>query len=43
MEAMTGFRMSHGVISSVTSSVSESCHASALPLRAARAGFGLMS
>ena len=41
--AMTGFRMSHGVISSRTSSVSESCQASALPFRAARAGFGEMS
>ncbi len=42
-EAITGLRMSHGVISSATSSVSDSCQASALPLRAARAGFGLMS
>src|SRR5882724_3902841 len=42
-EAMTGLRMSHGVISRATSSVSDSCQASALPLRAARAGLGLMS
>ena len=42
-EAMTGFFMVHGVSSSVASSVSEACHASALPLRAARAGFGEMS
>jgi hypothetical protein len=42
-EAITGLRMSHGVISRATSSVSDSCHASALPLRAARAGLGPMS
>ena len=42
-EAITGLRMSHGVISSRTSSVSDSCQASALPRRAARAGLGEMS
>ena len=42
-EAITGFFISHGVISSATSSVSDSCHASALPRRAARAGLGEMS
>ena len=42
-EAITGFFMSQGVISSATSSVSDSCQASALPLRAARAGLGEMS
>ena len=36
-EAITGLRMSHGVISSATSSVSDSCQASALP-RAGGAG-----
>ena len=42
-EAITGFFMFHGVSSSAVSSLSEACHASALPLRAARAGFGEMS
>ena len=42
-EAITGFLMSHGVISSATSSVSDSCQASAFPRRAARAGLGPMS
>ncbi len=42
-DAITGFAMSHGVISSRMSSVSDSCQASALPRRAARAGLGEMS
>ena len=42
-EAITGFFMFHGVSSRVASSVSEACQASALPLRAARAGLGEMS
>ena len=42
-EAITGFLISHGVISSATSSVSDSCHASAFPRRSARAGLGAMS
>ena len=42
-EAITGFFMSHGVSSSATSSARDSCQASALPRRAARAGFGPMS
>ncbi len=42
-DAITGFLMSHGVISSRMSSVSDACQASALPRRAARAGLGEMS
>jgi len=38
-----GFFIDHGVSSSAVSSLSEACQASALPLRAARAGFGEMS